>query len=108
MLTRADGQEVDEGDLHGSNDADSIPGRVCNVEPAAVSSREAEHNAVHRDEVGDEGIATPRGCHPVVEDGTQASPQHGALLDGTNPQEVGKDQQENGNGFVVVAASHGS
>lgn len=92
MLARADRQEVDKRHLHGSNDTDSIPGRVCNVESAAISSREAEHNTVHCDEVGNEGIATPRSGHPVVEERTETSPQHRALLDSTNPQEVGEDQ----------------
>lgn len=108
MLARADRQEVDKRHLHSSDNTDSIPGGICNVESAAVSSREAENNTVHCDQVGNEGIATPGSRHPVVEERAKPSPQDGALLDSTNPQEVGEDQQEDGNGFVIVATSHRS
>lgn len=108
MLARANGQEVDEWDLHGSQHTDGIPSGVCDIESVAVSSRDAENNTMQGDKVSYEGIATPGGRHPVVEESTQASPQNGALLDSSDPEEVGEDQEENGDGLIIVAASNRS
>lgn len=60
------------------------------------------------DQVIDKGVTTPRCGHPVVGKSTQSSPHNGALLDGLDPEEESEDQQEDGDGLVVVAAGDGS
>lgn len=59
------------------------------------------------DQIGNEGIATPRSSHPVVEESAQRSPHHRPLLDGLDPEKEGEDQQEDGNGLVIITSSHG-
>lgn len=106
MVAGADRQEVDEGNLHSAQQSDNVPGGVCNVDPTAISSSQAKDKSVQGDQVGNEGIATPGSGHPVVEESAQRSPHHRSLLDGLDPEEEGEDQQEDGNGLIIITASH--
>lgn len=106
MVTGADRQEVDEGNLHSAQQSDNVPGGVCNVNSTAISSSKAKDESVQGDQVGNESIATPGRGHPVVEESAQRSPHHRSLLNGLDPEEEGKDQQEDGNGLVIITASH--
>lgn len=59
-------------------------------------------------QIGDEDVTTPRRHHVSVEERGQGTPEHGAILDSLDPEEEGEDEQEDGNGLVVVATGHGS
>lgn len=58
MFTCADRLETDKGDLHACEGTDRVPGGVCDVEPARVTTHEKENECVERDHVGDEDITT--------------------------------------------------
>lgn len=59
-------------------------------------------------QAGDEGVTSPRGNHVAVKEGAEGTPQHGALLQRLDPEVEGEDEQEDGDGLVVVAASDGT
>lgn len=59
-------------------------------------------------QAGDKSVSTPRGYHVTVEERTHGAPEHGTLLQGLDPQEESEDQEEDGNGLVVVTSSHGA
>lgn len=101
-------KETNKGNLHAGQRSESIPRRVANVKTGAVSAHADQNEGVHGQEAGNEDIATPRGDHVAVEDGAQRSPQHGTKLESLDPEEEGKDEKENGDGLVVVAAGDGS
>lgn len=63
---------------------------------------------MQRQQVSDEDVSTPRRHHVSVEQGRQSAPEHGSVLDRLDPQEKGKDKQEDGNGLVVVTSCDGS
>ncbi len=56
------------------------------------------------DQVGDEDISAPRGHHVEVGQSGQGGPERRAFLEGLDPEVKGKDEQEDGNGLVVVAS----
>lgn len=60
------------------------------------------------DQVINEGIASPGCGHPVIGESTQSSPHDGALLESLDPEEESKDQKEDSNGLIIIAASYGS
>ena len=104
MLAGLDGQEANEGNLHASQCSKGIPGRVRHVQPGAVAAHADEDEGVQGQKAGDEGVTSPRGNHVAVEQGAESAPQHGTQLQRLDPEVEGKDQQENGDGLVVVAA----
>ena len=106
MLAGLDGQETDKGNLHAGQCSQCIPTGIRNVKPSAVAAHADENKGVKRKETGDEGITTPGSNHVTVKEGAKSSPEHGSELQSLNPQVEGEDQKENGNGFVVVAASN--
>ena len=57
-------------------------------------------------QAGDEGVATPGGDHVAIEEGTEGAPQHGAELEGLDPEVEGEDEEEDGDGLIVVAAGN--
>lgn len=106
VLAGLDGKEANKGNLHASECAEGIPGSVRNVQPSAVAAHADEDEGVERQKAGNEGVATPRGNHVAIEEGAERSPQHGPLLQRLDPEVESEDEQENRNGFVVVAASN--
>lgn len=108
MVAAPDGKETNKGDLHARERAESVPGGVADVESGAVPSHADQDKGVQRQQVGDEDVASPRRNHVSVEEGSQSTPGDGAQLQTLDPQEEGEDQQEDGNGLVVVTASNGT
>ena len=62
---------------------------------------------MQRQQVCNEDVSAPRADHVSVEESREASPHNASDLDGLDPQVEGEDQEENGDGFVVVAAGDG-
>ena len=108
VLAGLDRQETHEGNLHAGKRSQGIPAAVADIESCAKSTHADEDEGVHGEQAGDEGIATPRRHHVSVEEGAESSPEHGTQLKSLDPQVEGKDEKENGDGLVVVRASHGS
>jgi hypothetical protein len=108
VLATADGQEANEGDLHTCERTECIPRSVADVEPRAVPAHADQDESVQRQQVGDEDVSTPGRDHVSVEQRSHCAPEHGAELDRLDPQVEGEDEQEDGNGLVVVAAGHGA
>jgi hypothetical protein len=61
---------------------------------------------MQRQQIGDEHVTTPRRHHVSVEQCGQRSPHGRSILQTLNPEEERKNQQEDGNGLVVVTTSH--
>jgi hypothetical protein len=61
---------------------------------------------MERDQVGNEDISTPSRNHVSVEKSTQSAPESGSNFESLDPEEEGKDEKENGNSLVIVAASN--
>lgn len=108
VVTVADRQETNKGDLHTSKRAQRVPGGVADVETRAVSSHAQQDKDVEREQVGDEDVTTPGRDHVTVEKSSKGTPHDGTLLDTLDPQVEGEDEEEDGNGFVIVTASHGT
>ena len=108
MLAGLDWQEADERNLHARQSAQGIPGGIADVEPRAIPAHENQRERVDWEQAGDESVSTPRGNHVAVEEGAHGAPEHGALLQCLDPEEEGKDQEEDGDGLIVVASGHGA
>lgn len=108
MLATANGEETDERNLHTRKRTQSVPRSVANVQPWAVSSHTDENESVQRQQVGNEDITTPRRHHVSIEQGSAGAPEHGSVLDSLDPEVKGKDEEEDGNGLVVITSCHGS
>lgn len=108
MVTVADRQETDKGNLHACKRAQRVPGGVADVQARAVPAHAQQDEDVERKQVGDENITTPGRDHVAIEQGTQSAPHDGTLLDTLDPEVEGKDKEEDGNGFVVVTSSNGT
>ena len=108
MVTVADGQEADKRNLHACKRAERVPGRVADVQTRAISAHAQEDKDVEREQVGDEDVTTPGRDHVAVEEGSKGAPHDRSLLDTLDPQVEGEDEEEDGNGFVVVTASNGT
>lgn len=108
MLATPNGQETNEGNLHASQRSQGVPSRVADIKPRAETTHADQHKGVQREQVCNENVSTPCADHVTVEESRQASPHNASNLDGLDPQVEGEDQEENGNGFVVVAAGDGS
>ena len=106
MLAGLDRQETHKRNLHAGQGSQGIPGRVRNIQPGAIASHADKDKGVEGEKAGNEGITTPRGNHITVEQSTESPPKHRPLLQSLDPQIKGKDEKENSNGFVVVAASN--
>ena len=57
MLASANRLETDEGHLHTSQCADSIPRRISHIKAAAETTHENEYKRMKWDHVRDEGVA---------------------------------------------------
>lgn len=108
MLASLDRQEANKWNLHAGQCSQSIPGGVADVEASAVPAHGDQDQRMHRQQAGNESVSTPRGHHVSVEERAESSPQHGAQLQGLDPQVKGKDKKEDGNSLVIVAAGDGS
>jgi len=108
VVAVTNGQETDKGNLHARKRAQRVPGRVADVQTRAVSAHAQQNKDVQREQVGDEDVTTPGRDHVSVEEGSKGTPHDGALLDTLDPQVEGEDEEEDGNGFVVVTASNGT
>lgn len=106
MLATANWQKTDERNLHAGQRAECVPTAVADVESRAVSSHADQDKDVERDQVGDENVSAPSRNHVAVEQGTQCTPECGSELHSLDPQIERKDEQENGNGLIVIAASN--
>lgn len=108
MVTVADGQETDKGNLHARKRAQRVPGGVTDVKTRAVSAHAQQDKDVERKQVGNEDITTPGRDHVSVEERSESTPHDGALLDALDPEVEGEDEEEDGNGFIVVTSSDGT
>lgn len=63
---------------------------------------------MERQQTSDESITTPRCDHVAVEESAEGTPEHRSKLQCLDPEIECKDEQENGNGLVIVATGHGS
>lgn len=106
MVAVADGQETNKGNLHARKRAERVPSGVADVQTRAVSAHAQQDKDVQREQVGDEDVTTPCRDHVSVEEGSKGTPHDGTLLDTLDPQVEGEDEEEDGNGFVVVTASN--
>lgn len=61
---------------------------------------------MHGQQTGDEGVTTPRRHHVAIEEGADGAPEHGAELEGLDPEVEREDEKENSDGFVVVTAGN--
>jgi hypothetical protein len=104
VVTVANGQEADKGNLHTGKRSKRIPGRVADVQTRAVSAHAQQDKDVQGEQVGDEDITTPGRDHVSVEQGGKGTPHDRTLLDTLDPEIEGEDEQEDGNGLVVVTA----
>ena len=102
VLRTANGQETDERNLHTRKRTERIPRSVADVEPGAVASHADQNEGVQGQQVRDEDVSTPRRHHVSVEQRGQCAPEHRPVLDSLDPQEKGENEQEDGNGLVVV------
>lgn len=106
MIAVPNRQEPDKWNLHAGESPQSKPCTIADVHARAVSSHANKDEDMQRDEVGDEDISTPRRNHVSIEQRRQRTPHDRTILDCLDPEEEGEHQKENGNGFVVVAASN--
>ena len=106
VLARLDWQESDKRNLHARQSAQSIPSRVRNVETVAETTHADEDEGVDGEQASNKGIATPGSHHVTVVESAESAPEHGTLLERLDPEVEGEDKQEDGNGLVIVAASH--
>lgn len=104
MLATPDGQESNEGNLHASQRSQGVPSGVADVQPRAETTHADQHKGVQRQQVCNENVSTPCADHVTVEESSQASPHNASDLDGLDPKVEGEDQEENGNGLVVITA----
>ena len=108
MVGTPDGQESHKRNLHACNRSKRIPCRVADVQSRAVSPHADQDESVQWQHVCDEDISTPRCNHVSVEQCTERTPHDRTFFHALDPKIEGKDQQKDGNGFVVVTSSHGS
>ncbi len=71
MFGRSEGEELNEGDLHGeegSQDVEDVVGRHDLAELLFLLSLMRDHGEEHedRDDVDDEGVSSPRSHHVEV------------------------------------------
>ena len=64
-----------------------------------------EDEYMEGDEVDEEDVAAPGGHHVEVGDAAEAGPVDVARLDALDPEVVGEEHAEDGDGLVIVAAS---
>lgn len=108
VIAAPDWQETDEWNLHTCKRTETIPGGVADVQSGAVSAHADEHESVKGQQVGDEDVSTPCRHHVSVEKGSQSTPGDGTQLQTLDPQVEGKDEQEDGDGLVVVTTCNGT
>jgi hypothetical protein len=108
VLATPDGQETNEWNLHAGQRSEGVPSRVADVQPGAESTHADQDEGVQRQQVCDEDVSTPCADHVSVEERSQATPHNASNLDGLDPEVEGEDQEEDGNGLVVVAAGDGT
>lgn len=106
VFTSSDGLEANKRHLHREDGAQTVEACVGHVEARGVASCEAEHEDMERYEVNDEDVAAPGRDHVKVGECTEHRPGNAAGAYRSQPQEVGKEQSEDRNTLVVVAASH--
>lgn len=104
----ADRQESNEWNLHASQCTKRIPSGVADIEPRAVPSHTDQDEGVQREQVGDENVTTPSRDHISIEQCTKRRPHRRTLFQALDPKIEGKDEQENGDGFVIVTSGNGS
>lgn len=108
MLGRSDWQETDEWNLHTGQRAESVPSAVSDVNARAKPTHQDQHEDVQRDQVGNEDVASPRGHHVSVKQGTERTPERRTELHGFDPEVESEYQQENSNRLIVITPRHRS
>jgi hypothetical protein len=108
MFRCADGLKPDKGDLHGGECSEGIVRTIRDVETGRVTTHEEQDKGVEGEQVCDEDVSSPCGDHVKVKEGGESSPKGTSCFEGTDPEEEGEHEQENGNGFVVVGSCHRS
>lgn len=108
MLVGLNCEKADKGNLEAGHCASSVPSCVADVETVAVTAHANESESMDGQETCNEGISTPRCNHVAVRQGAKTAPNHGAPLQGLDPEEEGEDKEENGDGFVIVTTGDGS
>jgi hypothetical protein len=108
VLATPDGQESNKGNLHAGQRSKGVPSGVADIQSRAETTHADQHKGVQRQQVGNEDVSTPCADHVSVEESCQTSPHNASNLDGLDPEVEGEDQEENGDGFVVVASSDGT
>ena len=117
--------ETDERNLHGQDGTQNVDlnknkkGRARCVRNPTLNYRwvghidsmrevPGEHQCQHmqRNQVDQKDITTPWGNHVEVRQCTRCCPHHGSGLHGFDPEVVGQQHTEDGNGFVIVWASN--
>lgn len=91
MLAGLDRQKANKRNLHTSNCPESIPSSIANVKTGAVSSHTNQNERMHRQETGDEGVTTPGRHHVSVKESAYSAPEHGAELQGLDPEIEGEN-----------------
>ena len=108
MVAASHRQEPNEGNLHTSKRAQSIPGSIADIQPRAEPSHANQYERMQRQQVRDEDISTPRADHVSVKQRAKSSPHHTAFFYCLDPQIEREDEQEDGDCLIVIAPSHGS
>ena len=106
VIAVANGQETDKGNLHAGKRAQRIPTCVADVQTRAVSAHAQQDKDVERKQVGDEDVSTPGRDHVSVKQCGESAPHDGTQLDTLDPQVESEDEEEDGNGLVVVTSSN--
>ena len=60
---------------------------------------------MHREKTSDESISTPGSHHVPVGERTESSIKHGTKLQSLDPEVEGENEEENGDGFIVITTS---
>jgi hypothetical protein len=108
VLATPDRQEADKRNLHTGQCTKSKPRGVADIKPGRVTAHEDQHQGMQGQQIGDEDIASPSRNHVAIKECRQGTPSDGTFLDSLDPEIEGEDEKEDGNGFVIIAASNGS
>lgn len=91
VLRGSDGEELHEGDLHGGDSSNDVPGGVSGVKSVVEPAHDNQNEGVQRNHyeaisrhfqlrvarhtVGDENVTTPCSDHPAIKQGSDHTPE---------------------------------
>lgn len=106
MVTALNRQEAHKRNLHARQSPQRIPRRIAHIQPRAEPAHADQDESVQRQQIRNEHISTPGRNHVPIKQRRQRTPHNTALLDRLDPQIKREDEQEDGNGFIIIGARH--